>query len=362
MAEPAVDTAFGPETMTVAERRAEVASILVVGLVRAVRLARVGPSPPVERVSQAGSRGLDGSCSCGYIFRPLFVATATSGAVGSSSLRRVAVRRIAVLSSLAVLAAPANADPAPNNKSQYSLLNPTPRELRRPMSPDRPDVTESPFTVDAGAVQLELSFIDYGKNGQEKAFTVAPATLKLGLLNNVDLQFVFAPYIHQDDGAQTRDGIGDAQFRLKVNLWGNDGGQAAFAIMPFIKAPAASDSLGDGHVEGGLIFPFATELGEGVELGLMFETDFVYDRAGARYDTEFITTGVLGFDITDELGLYVEGIGITSTDPDVDFRGVLGVGATYKLTENMILDAGVNIGLTGDADDVNLFSGISVRF
>lgn len=270
--------------------------------------------------------------------------------------------RIAVLFSLAVLVMPAEADTPSTDKTQYSLLNPTPRELWRPLSADRPDFTESPYTVDAGAVQLELSFVDYAKNGDEEAWTVAPANLKLGLLNDVDLQFVFDPYVHVDDGTLTRDGFGDSQFRLKINLWGNDGGDTAFAFMPFIQMPTASDDLGSDHVEGGLIFPFATDLAEGVGLGLMFETDFVYDEDDDGYDTEFIATGVLGFDVTDELGLYVEGIGIISTDSDVDFRSILGVGVTYGLTENMVLDAGVNIGLTGDADDVNLFTGLTVRF
>ncbi len=264
--------------------------------------------------------------------------------------------------SLAVTPAwPSETAPAPD-KSQYSLFNPTPRELWRPMSADRPDFTESPFTVDAGAVQLELSFIDYAKNGDEDAWTVAPANLKLGLLNDVDLQFVFDPYISADDGMRTREGFGDTQFRLKMNLWGNDGGDTAFAFMPFIQIPTASDDLGSDHVEGGLIFPFATDLADGVGLGLMFETDFVHDEIDDGYDTEFIGTGVLGFDLTDELGLYVEGIGIASTDSDVDFRAILGVGATYGLTENIVLDAGVNIGLAGDTDDVNLFTGITVRF
>ena len=270
--------------------------------------------------------------------------------------------RITGLFAFIVFVLPVNAVPPPTDKSQYSLLNPTPRELWRPLSADRPDVTESPYTVDAGAVQLELSFVDYAKNGDEATWTVAPVNLKLGLLNNVDLQFVFDPYVHEDDRTQTSNGFGDTQFRLKINLWGNDGGDTAFAIMPFIKVPTASDDLGNDHVEGGLIFPFATDLADGVGLGLMFETDFVYDEADDGYDVEFVTTGVLGFDVTDEIGLYVEAIGIASTDSDVDFRGILGAGATYGLTENMVLDAGVNVGLTGDADDVNLFAGMTVRF
>ena len=46
----------------------------------------------------------------------------------------------------------------------------------------------------------------------------------------------------------------------------------------------------------------------------------------------------------------------------MDFRGILGIGTTYQLKENVVFDVGVNLGLTGDADDVNLFSGVTFRF
>jgi hypothetical protein len=35
------------------------------------------------------------------------------------------------------------------DKSQYTLFNPTPSKCLREFDPDRPDVTDSPFTVDA---------------------------------------------------------------------------------------------------------------------------------------------------------------------------------------------------------------------
>ena len=94
----------------------------------------------------------------------------------------------------------------------------------------------------------------------------------------------------------------------------------------------------------------------------MFETDFVFNEADDNYDAEFIVTGVIGLYVTDDLGMYVEGIGIASTDSDTDFQGILGLGTTYAWTANMVFDVGINIGLTGDADDINLFSGITVRF
>ena len=248
------------------------------------------------------------------------------------------------------------------DKNDFHLFNPTPRELWRPLSADRPDFTESPYTVDAGAVQLEMSFVNYASNGDEESWAYAQTNLKLGLLNNVDIQLVFTPYNSFDDGSTTEYGLGDTQVRLKINLWGNDSGDTAFAIMPFIKFPTASDDLGNDHVEGGVIFPFSTEIKEGVGLGLMFETDFVYDETNDDYDAEFIGTGVFGFDVTGQLGLYTEGIAIFSSNSDVDFRAILGVGVTYEIRKDLILDAGINVGLAGEADDVNLFTGMTIRF
>ena len=46
----------------------------------------------------------------------------------------------------------------PPDKSGYSLFHPVPRELMRELTPDRPDKTEGPFTVDAGHYQLEMDF------------------------------------------------------------------------------------------------------------------------------------------------------------------------------------------------------------
>jgi hypothetical protein len=59
MPERAVDSTRNPETMTVAERRAEIASILARGLVRAVRNAKSGTSSAVQKVSESGDSVLD---------------------------------------------------------------------------------------------------------------------------------------------------------------------------------------------------------------------------------------------------------------------------------------------------------------
>ena len=64
------------------------------------------------------------------------------------------------------------------DKSHYTLFDPTPRALMREMATDRPDVTESPYTVDAGHVQVESSFVEYTRDddggGDFDAWSVLP--------------------------------------------------------------------------------------------------------------------------------------------------------------------------------------------
>src|SRR5262245_27102408 len=132
---------------------------------------------------------------------------------------------IFALSALAATIAYADAD-----KSQYHVFNPTPRELMREMSTDRPDTTESPISVDAGHVQVELSFLEYTRDRRQDSFDVMPINLKLGLTNNADMQFVIQPYFASDEPDGEFGGFGDSQIRLKMNLWGNDGGETALAL------------------------------------------------------------------------------------------------------------------------------------
>jgi hypothetical protein len=50
------------------------------------------------------------------------------------------------------------------DKSQYTILNPTPIDLRRPFNTDRPSITDSPFTIDAGTFQIESDVANWTVN------------------------------------------------------------------------------------------------------------------------------------------------------------------------------------------------------
>ncbi|MFG0331301.1 MAG: transporter [Phycisphaerales bacterium] len=249
----------------------------------------------------------------------------------------------------------------------YHLFNPVPDELLRPLSADRPDVTESPYTVDAGRVQIESSIVSFTSDSEGAdvdEWVVGSTNLKLGLTSDMDIQFVFDPYINRDEeGAATVDGFGDMQIRLKINLYGNDGGETALAILPFITLPTAADDLGHGHVEGGIAVPWAKELGDGWSLGLMGELDALYRPTDDDYTVEFLHTAALGRELTESLGAYAEYIGVAEFESDSDYRALFGVGLTYAVNRDTQLDLGANFGLTDeDTDDLTVFTGFTVRF
>ena len=268
------------------------------------------------------------------------------------------------------------AEPVPADKSQYHLFNPTPAAMMREMSTDRPDLTESPYTVDAGHFQFETDLWNYSydrhnssrADTKDEATSFATINAKVGLLNDLDMQFVVPVYnrVRTHDystGTVTRNqGFGDLTVRMKYNVWGNDGGETAFGVMPFIKFPTAAAGLGNNSVEGGLILPLAVELPRGWSLGTMLEVDFLRDSVGSGRHVDFVNTITLGHDIIGKLAGYVEFFSALSTESAAPWLATANAGLTYGLTQNIQLDAGVNFGVTRSAPDLNPFIGLSWRF
>jgi len=262
------------------------------------------------------------------------------------------------------------------NKSAFTLFNPTPADLMRDLSTDRPDQTESAYTVDAGHFQVEMDFVNYthdrntdgGADVRSRAWVFAPLNLKLGLLNRVDVQLMLDSRVRtkvEDRVARTMSkasGFGDVTTRLKVNLWGNDGGKTALALMPFVKWPLSASNLRNGRTEGGLIVPLAVELAEGWGMGVMTELDFVRNGTNTGYDREWVNSITFGHDLNDKVGCYLEFFTVTGSARGFKWQGQVDVGVTYALKANVQLDAGCNFGVTKSAPDFQPFIGIAYRY
>lgn len=234
----------------------------------------------------------------------------------------------------------------------------------RGLNTDRPDTTESPFTVPKGWVQVELSLAEYARSRDgSRTLDVLPVNLKVGLTDSVDIQFLATPYTRVTDRGASVGGFGDdTQVRLKVNLWGDDGGRTAFAVMPFVKLPTAKRAIGNGRVEGGLILPLGIDLGGDVSLTTMAEFDLTWDEGRQDYGIDVVHTASLGVPIRGTLAGYIEYVGIAPRPGGGKYQAIASSGFTYKLADDWQLDAGGTAGMSGDSDRWRMFAGVSTRF
>jgi hypothetical protein len=258
------------------------------------------------------------------------------------------------------------------DKSGYNLFHPTPDALLRELATDRPDKTENPYTVDAGHFQLEMDLLSYTSDETSDqtvhAVSVAPFNIKVGLTNSSDLQLIVETFTRQrttDHLAMTRQtmsGFGDVAVRWKINFWGNDGGKTGLGMISFAKFPTNQDGLGNKAVEGGVIIPLEIKLAEDWDLGLMTEVDFRQNSGRSAYHAEAINTITVAHRLVGNLEGYLEFYSNVSGERGADWIGTFDFGATYKFTPNIQLDAGLNIGITESADDLNPFVGLTVRY
>ncbi len=271
-------------------------------------------------------------------------------------------------------AAPTGSEQTTIDKSVFNLFNPTPAEYLRSLDTDGPGSTESPYTVDAGHFQVEMTLVSYASDRESfdgvtqrfEEWAIAAVLLKIGLLNRLDAQLLLETYnllYEREDGDRvTRRGFGDTTLRLKYNFWGNDGGRTAFAATPYVKFPTSQDDIGNRAVEGGLVLPLAVELPRAFYLGVTTRFDVVLDEDESGYHAEFVNSVEFGHDLFGSLFGYVEFFSAVSAERDADWVGTFDTGVIYELTENVQLKAGVNIGVTRSADDWNAYAGLAWRF
>lgn len=237
---------------------------------------------------------------------------------------------------------------------------------RREFTPDRPDTTDSPFTVDGGHFQIETTLFGYALGKREdgvrpKSFEFATTNLRIGLTPALEVDVGLAPYGIADPRPGPRQhGVGALDLRAKLNLWGNDGGDTALALLPFVSIPLdRSSGVGPDDVEYGILVPLAFDLGGGLGLGINGGVMTKRPAAERGYQGFGIASASLAVDLSDTLGSYFEvaaeiGDGQTSTS--------LNTGVTWKARDDVQFDTGVQIGVSGDADRFAPSVGVAMRF
>jgi hypothetical protein len=245
----------------------------------------------------------------------------------------------------------------------------------RPLAPERPDKTDCPFTLDAGHFAIEMDFanLTYNDPNSERgnarytAFEITPMNLRVGLLNSLDFQLAFTTYHWEktkDLGSgrvERKEGFDGITPRFKVNFLGNDGGFFALAAIPFVKLPLYLDHIGNSSVEGGLGIPYAFDV-PGWDVGLQATFRANRNEANAGYHAEFDNSISIGHSLIGNLSIAAEFFSTVSTERGAGWVGTVDTWLLYQINKNVLLDAGINIGVTPAADDWHPWLGITWRF
>lgn len=244
-----------------------------------------------------------------------------------------------------------------HGKVQHSVFNPVPKSKLRPLSTDRPNVTESPYTVDAGWYQLEMSVAISRLEGDQQSTSYLLSNIKVGLTDDMDLQLIVDP-LNYNNGQRVQN---NSQMRLKINLFGNDSGDLAVALLPFVTF-ADGEAATHNSLEGGFSVPVTIVLPKNWSLGVMTQWNWSYQSSLNGYKLNYLTSFSIGRKIKENLSGFLEYAAASSVDHPSLGAHQLGLGVTYLQTPMQQWDVGIFSGLTEANIDYAPFLGYSLKF
>lgn len=241
----------------------------------------------------------------------------------------------------------------------------------QPICPDRPSKSTGPCTVPLGKWQIETGLIDWShatSAGVSADSAVWGNTaIKYGISSRADVELWLTPFetlsTHGNGVHEHYSSFGDTLLRVKYALT-KDGAPVQVALDPFVKIPTANHWLGNGKVEGGLLVPITATLGKSpFTIAIDPELDVRADQDGSGHHAAMIQLINLGWQVNKQLSLTTELWGQwdwnpTGTGKQASWDGSI----AYLLNKDVQLDGGANFGLNKQTPDVELYTGVSVRF
>jgi len=242
---------------------------------------------------------------------------------------------------------------------------------QQPICADRPGKATATCTVPRGHWQVETGLADWtldrDSGERDTLLSIGETTVKYGLTGSANIEVDFTPWQRATSRAagvhDRATGFGDLDILYKQRLTPPDAA-VQVAAMPFVKAPTAKHSLGNGKWEGGLMLPIGFAIPNSpLGIALTPEVDWVADGDGRGHHAAMAQVVSLGWQTTSRLNLSAELWGQWDWDPDGTTRQASADGAAaYLLSNDVQLDAGANFGLNRVTPDVEIYAGVSKRF
>jgi len=225
----------------------------------------------------------------------------------------------------------------------------------------RPLSTDDAWTLEQGGVQLEFGFDAIRQDSHDREFSPS-LTLSYGLSENVDISLGTGYlFLHPNEGKKEK-GLTDTRLKLKYRWMNEKDWRPALALTGSLKIPTASESkeLGSGQPDFSINAIVTKNLNQRWVLHLNLGVTFIGAEHG---DNELNYSLGCQFVVTNKWALVGEVFGINNLNGrkgDDPFSTLLGT--TYLIKDNIVLDAGVEIGMSKASPDFRFSTGLTLLF
>jgi hypothetical protein len=229
--------------------------------------------------------------------------------------------------------------------------------LDDPLITDRPDATESAFTIPQGSFQIETGIIyestgfdEAGVSFEDQSLHFATTLLRYGMWNNVEIRFgtMYSTSTSKVGNVETDvSGINRILLSAKFHVHEEKGILPEASLLANVRFPT-----GDfGNETRYALFVAASHT-----LSDMFGLGYNIGTAKEEGDWEFVYTLALGAGISDKVGVFAEVFGnFTNENHWFD------AGLTYLINNDLQLDASFGYGLDTHFPDWFINGGVSIR-
>ncbi|PLX22421.1 MAG: transporter [Marinilabiliales bacterium] len=222
---------------------------------------------------------------------------------------------------------------------------------------DRPDQTESAYTVPKGYFQLEDGFLIENETNEKQNISYSSVLLRYGLFDNFELRLVTEYNKVKSSGFNDISGFSPSSIGAKIHIQSENGWipQIAFLGHINIAKTGKKEFMQDYHSAQMAVTFNHTVTGYwsvGYSLGVDFPSSVDYSIG--------TYTLVSGFAITEKMGAFIEAYGDFSKYfiPENKVNG----GITYLIFQNFQVDIAAGFGLNESAADNYIGIGLVYLF
>ena len=225
--------------------------------------------------------------------------------------------------------------------------------------PSRPTVSNSTDTTQCGVTEVEYGLTREWTGGSAKRDDLSGG-LRLGLTHNLDFHWSSSDFLHVADGDGNRTGFGDSWLGLKYRFFQQTKYRPSTGVFYQAKIPSGSVALGlgSGQVDHAISFLISKDI-HPIHVDFNVTPVFAGRAAKLGFDRNVGFALSAAAPISRRFGAVIEGYGYTAlNDSDPAFAATM-VGFTWQVRPRVILDTGLDVGVTAGAPQRRVFVGFT---